>query len=154
MHSDLGETTVVPALATKITPDGYIKGVPLEALLLPEEVASAGLVKIDVEGAEYQVVEGMLNLLPRFPQDVRFLMEVKPNVLSKPRAEQLVRLFTDQGFRAYTVRNDYRPEFYQDWFAGRIVEPIGVLSGMSEQVDVILTRETLVADSFNYRGLP
>ena len=153
-HSEpdnLGETTVVSALATKSKPDGYIKGAPLEALLLPEEVVSAGLVKIDVEGAEYQVVEGMLNLLPRFPKDVRFLMELKPNVLSKPVAEQLVRIFTDQGFRAYTVRNDYRPVFYQDWFASRIAEPIGVLSGISEQVDLILTREKLAADSFNYR---
>ncbi len=51
-------------------------------MLLPEEVASAGLVKIDVNGAEYQMVEGMLNLLPRFPKDVRFLMELKPNILS------------------------------------------------------------------------
>jgi len=76
---NLGETTVVSELATKSNPDGYIKGAPLEALLLPEEVVSAGLVKIDVEGAEYQVVEGMLNLLPRFPKDVRFLMELKPN---------------------------------------------------------------------------
>ena len=132
MSRYLDETTVVPALATKVTPDGYIKGVPLEALLLPEEVASAGLVKIDVEGAEYQVVEGMLNLLPRFPKDVRFLMELKPNILSKPVAEQLVRIFTDQGFQAYTVRNDYRLEFYQDWFAGRITEPIRVLRSLAK----------------------
>jgi FkbM family methyltransferase len=148
---NLGETTVVSELATKIIPDGHIKGAPLEALLLPEEVTSAGLVKIDVEGAEYQVVEGMLNLFPRFPKDVRFLMELKPNVLSKPVAEQLVGIFTDQGFRVYTVHNHYRPEFYQDWFAGRIAEPIGALSGISEQVDLILTREKLAANSFNYR---
>ena len=109
---------------------------PLGMILTEEEIRTAGLVKIDVEGAEAEVMEGMMDVLDRFPQDVKFLMEITEDEASN----RIVETFRSRGFRMFIIDNVYSPEFYLDTPEQKLVEFHGEISG---QVDVIISRAAL-----------
>ena len=146
-----GVTTVVASYkefeshpGAEYKPGIKVKASPLFRLLQPDEVAGAGLVKIDVEGAEPEVIEGLLPLLPRFPQDVQFLLEVTPVTLRRCNRtlDDFLSAFTRQGFRPYTIENEYSPEFYLDALARKVPRPTELRGEIAQQTDLILSRQS------------
>jgi FkbM family methyltransferase len=83
------------------------------------------LIKIDVEGAEYQVLKGALGTLEMRPRPV-WLLEVcmdefHPSGLN-PDFERIFRLFWDAGYRAYTASRSptpVTPEDVRAWLESR-----------------------------------
>lgn len=115
---NLGGTTILATEAERLgaRQEAVVEGHPLPAIIPKTEILAARLIKIDVEGAEWLVVQGMRNLLPRLRPDVEVLCEVNPAALQAlgGSLEALLAIFANAGFRAFEVPNPYRAQFYID----------------------------------------
>lgn len=90
-----------------------VRGDTLPSLLTDEEIASARLVKIDVEGAEYDVIAGLAPALSRFPESCEFVVEVGPDrAESTDQIDGLLAAFTDAGYTPYVLPNFYDVHSY------------------------------------------
>lgn len=91
-----------------------IEARPLDAILSSRELETARFIKIDVEGAEWDVVAGMGRLLRSGRSDLEVMVEVSPELLASQGKcpEDLLRIFSEAGFSAYTLENDYSPLSY------------------------------------------
>jgi FkbM family methyltransferase len=107
-----GLTTVVEEQGFEF--ECQVNAAPLSTILRSEEIQTARLVKIDVEGAEWSVVGGMLPFLDSCRADLEIIVEVHPEHLAQQgkRPEDLLTLFSDRGFHAYLLENDYSPLRY------------------------------------------
>jgi FkbM family methyltransferase len=81
----------------------------LPDILTGDELTRARLVKIDVEGAEYAVVQGLVPVLSRMRDDVELIVEINPALLAAQdtSAARLVDLLGKYGFHAYRIANGY-----------------------------------------------
>ena len=113
-YNDGGTTIVSTEAARRDThQEGTVEGKPLEQVIPIDDLMRAKLIKIDVEGAEWLVVQGMRPILPRLPRDCSVLVEVTPRALADFGAsvEDLKQLFKSNGFEAFRLpRQDV--EFY------------------------------------------
>lgn len=75
------------------------------------DLSQVKLIKIDVEGAEGLVLEGMERYIETLPRDVVVFLEISPE--NAVRADALIRPFKDSGFFAKSIPNDYSPKFYR-----------------------------------------
>ena len=112
---------------------GEVAARPLADLLSEREKATARVVKVDVEGAEVAVLRGLLPALPDLPDDLELVVEVSPE-----HGAQVVDLLAQQGFCAYRLVNDYRPESY--------LEPVSEMAlprfrgPVDERLDLVFSR--------------
>lgn len=118
-----------------------VEALPLDTILSPLELETARFIKIDVEGAEWDVVMGMGQLLRAGRSDLEVMVEITPELLANQgkQPEDLVTLFSEAGFHAYILENDYSPLSYLAPFTEkppkRLCEP---LQGVS---DIIFSRQ-------------
>lgn len=89
-----------------------VQGKPLNQLLTSEEILTTRLVKIDVEGAELEVVAGLAPLLESFPKDTEFVVEFTPDESQVQKCQDFFSTFEGSGFLAYALENDYDPDAY------------------------------------------
>ena len=118
-----------------------VRGDALPALLTDDEILSARVVKIDVEGAEYNVVAGLADSIDRFPQECEFVIEVGPERAVNPEdVDTLFSTFETAGYTAYLLPNFYDVHSY-------MLEPVATV------LDKISTRPTREIDVvFSRRG--
>jgi FkbM family methyltransferase len=109
---NVGETSV--RAESGLPYSGYVRAAPLAEILDAEEVATAAVIKIDVEGAEWQVVVGMEPLLDQMPERVQVILEVEPDVIGRQgrTVGDFIDLFAKHGFRAYQMPVNYWAESY------------------------------------------
>lgn len=97
-----------------LSPEADVDAAPLADLLEPDEISTARLVKIDVEGAEDQVLRGMGAFLDRCPRDVEIVLELSPTWWKDrdqtPR--QVLQPLLDAGFNVYEIDNNLWPWRY------------------------------------------
>jgi len=89
---------------SEVDPDP--RGMQVEAVPLDEilgDLQRIDLIKIDVEGGEYMVLDGMRALLERLP-DLKIIVEVRPT----PNSRDLVRLIEECGFNVSIIDNRYQ----------------------------------------------
>jgi len=139
--SNLGQTTTGAHLGRPL--EAEVRAAPLGALLTDEEIAATRLVKIDVEGTERAVVEGLAADLDRFPPEVEVVLELSPALWPAPRptAEEVLQPFRERGFHVYRVPNSY-------WFWNALwpasAQPPRRLRGTidpgARQLDLVLSR--------------
>jgi FkbM family methyltransferase len=144
LHDDwnLGGTTIVPERAAEL--GAAVEGEGIEARPLPdivplEVLRAARLVKIDVEGAEWLVAQGMAPVLRELRRDVVILVELSAKGLAAfgVTFRTFLDLFAAEGFRAYRIENRYDPAFYIDP-TPPLLEPVGELR---DSADVVFVRE-------------
>jgi hypothetical protein len=72
------------------------------------------LVKIDVEGAEWAVAAGMGPILNSCRPDLEIVVEVDPEYLALQGKclDDVLQIFLDAGFRAYSLGSEYQAELY------------------------------------------
>lgn len=120
LHDDrnLGGTTIVATEAERLgaAQEAVVEGRPLSQIVPLEELRAARLIKMDVEGAEWLVVQGMRDVLPLLRADAEILCEVNPAALRQlgGSLDELLALFAGAGFQAFEVMNPYRAQFYID----------------------------------------
>ncbi len=107
---------------------------PLGALLSEKELSSARLIKIDVEGAEGMVMEGMRHLLPRLLQ-CHFLVELNPALAS---VKTTLDAFEEYGWLPYEILpGDSLENYFETSLTARLVP----LSGRpTRRMDVLFRR--------------
>jgi FkbM family methyltransferase len=89
---------------------------PLSQIVDPAELYKAKLVKIDVEGAEWFVINGVKDHLCKFSPETEWLMELDPAAVCAQggKLDVLLKWFEDAGYGAYTVENRYGADWYVD----------------------------------------
>ena len=78
-----------------------VQGQPLASILAKDEVINSRLLKMDIEGAEAEALEGLSPILGTFPDDAEFIVEIIPEVLGSEKLGYIFELFRSQGFFAY-----------------------------------------------------
>lgn len=114
--SNRGGSTIMPGVAARRDTawEATIPAGPLPALVPPDAVRQARLIKIDVEGAEWPVVQGFAELLPQLAPAAEVLIEVNAEALADHGAEPatLINLFASAGFRPFFIPNGYGVDTY------------------------------------------
>jgi FkbM family methyltransferase len=114
--------------------------VRLDDILPPEDFDRIRLIKIDIEGAEYQALQGLERIL-KTNRQLTIISEVEGDKLAELHSSpaQLIGFLEGQGFHAYTVPNDYRADYY---FSPGVSTNLVPLQGApSEPCYVIFKRE-------------
>jgi FkbM family methyltransferase len=138
--SNSGASTVLPSFAKVKCCEriGVIHAHPLAALLRPDEISTMRILKIDVEGAELEVIRGLEPILDSAPGDLEVFLELNPNEYD---VDDLLRPFRKRGFRAWIIPNEYGPKYYLNFSeSDREVKLNELLSVANKQIDVLLTR--------------
>jgi len=142
---NLGMSTLMSDWAAqgKHSECGDVPAARLSDVLTPEEIRSTRVVKIDVEGAEWHVIQGMAELFENCRDDLEVIVEVTPKLLAAEHhtADELLALFARRGYRPYLLENDYSPFVYCDRAVPRTPRPITNLPAGSEQADIIFSRQ-------------
>lgn len=110
MNQGLANLRPDPDVST--VPEAEVAAAPLFDMLTPTEVARVRVVKVDAEGAEGDVVEGMRPLLASGRRDLEVVVEVSPDRLTARGGSpaRLFEVFERYGFNAYHLpNNDYDP---------------------------------------------
>ncbi|MBS7812032.1 FkbM family methyltransferase [Roseococcus pinisoli] len=130
--TNLGGTTIVASEAARVgaAREAVVEGRPIADIVPLEALLAARLIKIDVEGAEWLVLQGMRDLLPRLRQEVEILVEVNPGALAQFGAslEDFLAPFKAAGFEPFEIANPYEGRFYIERPAP-FCRPLGGSSG-------------------------
>jgi FkbM family methyltransferase len=140
---NLGVTTTVarPGLQEQ----GVVRAAPLPALVGPEILAAARLVKIDVEGAEDRVLTGLLDSVDAMSPQAELIVELSPSWWSDTalRPIDVLGPYLDRGFHVYLLPNDYSSWRYlwpNDVSAPRRLRDLATLRTRPARLDVVLSR--------------
>lgn len=100
-------TTLIPELGRDLGHE--VAAEPLDTILTDEEIASARMVKVDVEGVEWAVAQGMGRLLTEGRDDLEVVIEVHARYLGLQgkQVEELCEPFLAAGFHPYRLEVDY-----------------------------------------------
>lgn len=101
-EDNIGNTTIVPREGNSFE----IQALPICDILLEEEILSIRIIKIDVEGAELQVVKGMIPILPRLKKNAEILIEIltpQPEIFS---------IMYAHGYSAFVINSNYSARSY------------------------------------------
>lgn len=114
---------------------------PLGELLRPEELRSARVIKVDVEGAEGAVVRGMAGLLSQLRPDAEVAIEVSPDRMAAlgEDAEDLMATFLHHGFHPYRLVNSYDPGDYPEAIR-QPLPPIRWRGPVAEESEFVFSR--------------
>lgn len=119
--------------------EGRLRAQSLPDMLTTDEIARCRAIKIDVEGAEYEVVRGMRPMLDRLPPDVEFIVEVGPaRASSHLDVPKLFEAFAGNGFTAYEIPNSYSVKEWRDPQFPEGLKRITTLP--TEECDVVFSR--------------
>jgi FkbM family methyltransferase len=138
---NVGMSTTVPS--RKLRAEATVAALPLEEMLTPSEIAATRIIKIDVEGAEPDVLAGMTTLIPLLRNDAEIVIELSPRWWERQDMSpvDILRPFLDGGFTMYAIGNDYSPWRYlwlNDVRDGRRMP--GKIGRRTRRLDVVLSR--------------
>jgi hypothetical protein len=90
-----------------------VQAKPLQQILDEETICNARFIKIDVEGAEWAVIQSLGELLKGVSPRTEFLVEINPALvgLAGGTVEGLLSYFTNAGFEPFLIANGYDPRF-------------------------------------------
>lgn len=115
-EANLGHSTSIPFLAANegMRFEANVACTLLDKLLTVENLFKARLIKIDVEGAERQVVSPIVPMLRRFSKRTAWIIELSPQFLpgGQEDADWIYHSFCNAGYRAFAIHNEYSIDDY------------------------------------------
>jgi hypothetical protein len=86
---------------------GEVDALPLSAILEPDELRRARLIKIDIEGGEWSAISGISAFLPDLPPAIEWVIELHPAQLRAlgRSGDDIVNLFASAGYHPYHLQN-------------------------------------------------
>jgi len=118
-----------------------VQALPLADILSEEEIRLTRIIKIDVEGAELQVLRGLAPLLGRMRADLEVAMEISPSLMPDAEAarEEIFSVMQANGFSAFVFDNDYGVETYLRNGASK--RPVAMTDKhIGSQADILFSR--------------
>jgi FkbM family methyltransferase len=134
---NIGKTTTVGGNGDAIE----VPALPMADILRDDEIRRARIIKIDVEGAEPDVLRGLEPVLRRMRDDLEIVMEVSPALMpgAERSRDEIFATLLGLGFRPYAFENDYGVETYLR--RGRCAPPVALTDlAFSAQTDVLFSR--------------
>jgi len=133
-----GDTSIV--FREGFTYECEVTAAQLCEILSSSEISTARIIKIDVEGAEWSVIAGLLPCLNLTRPDMELVLEINPHdlVTLGRRAENLIARLTDAGFCAYTIKNEYPSRRYVPPL--RLARPQRLNGPVTQLTDMIFSR--------------
>lgn len=137
-ETNIGQTTVIPNLGFTYECDMPAK--PLNTIISPNTFSNVRLIKIDVEGAEWFVLCGLIPLLEYAREDIEIIVELAPDRLKAlgKNVEDIITQFRSLGFYPYKIKNDYSARGYINW--REIKHPESITSPILNQTDIIFSK--------------
>lgn len=124
--------------------EGRVDAAPIDQIVPRDDLLKARIIKIDVEGAETQVIQGMRHLLKEFSENTEIIVELNTEAVeeSGETVNNILEIFKNNGFYAYQLLNDYSA--YPYLHRTPISSPKSLIKTDFEQIDVIFSkRQTL-----------
>ena len=120
--------------------EGHVDAAPIDQIVPRDDLLKARIIKIDVEGAEAQVIQGMLHLLKEFSDNTEIIVELNREAIeeSDQTIGDILELFKQNGFYAFQILNDYSADPYL--YRSPVSSPKFLDGTDFEQVDVIFSK--------------
>lgn len=136
-----GMSTTLPTRGLHV--ESTVEALPLDEILTFQEITSTRLIKIDVEGAEPDVLAGMGNILGSMRPDAEIVVELSPRWWPDRQLRPLdvLRPFIEAGFNVYEMKNSYSAWRYL--WPNEVSDAIRVRDPLTRRVprlDVVLSR--------------
>ena len=147
-EGNIGQSSVFQSENNKLIAK-QVEAMPLHKLIDRQELYSARLIKIDVEGAEWFVINGLKGHLDRFSPETEWLIEVNPAVIREHggNINELIMLFKEAGYKIYTIDNRYDVAWYiqqrrhhTEYSIEDLLNPFP--ENVSTQVDALFTKRS------------
>jgi FkbM family methyltransferase len=138
--SHSGVSTVVPTFAKSrhCTLATQVPARPLPDLLTADEIASMRIIKIDVEGAERDVLLGLEAMLDTVPDNLEIFLELNPTEYD---VGLLLRPLRNRGFRVWLIPDQYQSGYCLNYSAPDREEVFEeLLEAPNQQVNVLVSR--------------
>jgi FkbM family methyltransferase len=98
---------------TRIQQGSAVRCDTLQELIGSDDLSEIRIMKIDVEGAEYDVIRGVAPALNALPASAEVVVEVGPErAKDSGQVGALFGAFEDAGFVPYALPNNYEPKGY------------------------------------------
>ena len=141
---NIGKTTTVGRAVRDSQDDQAVEvqALPMADILSDDEIRQTRIIKIDVEGAELQVLRGLAPLLGRMRADLEVAMEISPSLMPDAEAarEEIFSVMQAAGFSAFVFDNDYGVETYLRRGPGK--RPVTLSdSTIGSQADILFSRQ-------------
>ena len=147
-----GETSANAAATTlrsskgierKFRSEGLVDVAPLPDIVPADQLLSARLIKIDVEGAESSTIRGFRGLLDSFADHTEFIIELTEEALLEAGEStgNIVRLFEQHVYNAFRLPNDYSVRPYIRQASPEAMTPFA--DAGRYQVDILFSKRPL-----------
>lgn len=123
--------------------EGMVDVKSLATIVPTDQLLSARLIKIDVEGAEGATIRGFQNLLGQFSDHTEFIIELNEEALLEvgETTANIIRLFDQHGYGAFQLPNTYSVTSYIHRSRPEMVRPYADTG--SGQVDILFSQRSL-----------
>jgi FkbM family methyltransferase len=120
--------------------EAHVQASPLVNLVPTERLFNARLIKVDVEGAEAEVLRPLIPLLSQFCPRTAWMLELSPQLSPGGQADidWIYQSFCSAGYRAFAVPNAYTLECYLARVSSAGLEELS--SPPTTQSDVVFVR--------------
>lgn len=128
-------TTVRSSKSRSFEEECVVSAVPVGEILKAEERRSVRFVKVDVEGAEPEVLRGIRELFDTGREDLELIVELSPTWWSDEslRPIDVLRPFLNAGMHAYELENNLWPWRYL--WPRRVRRPVRCERDLTRRVD-------------------
>lgn len=144
--TNLGGTTAVRPRTVEASFEA--DAAPLPTLLTEDELATARLIKIGVEGGEAAAVRGLAPALHRLRHEAELVIEVTPRTLAKQgrTVDDVLAPLREHRFPPYLLANDYAAASYPAALR-RPAPPVQWHMPVTEMSDLVFSRTDAAAMS-------
>jgi FkbM family methyltransferase len=121
--------------------EGHVSSSPLINLIPPENLFNARLIKVDVEGAEIEVLRPLVPRLGRFCPRTAWMLELSPQLSPGGQADidWIYHSFCGAGYRAFVLPNTYSVRGYLARVSAAGLQELS--SAPTTQADVVFLRQ-------------
>jgi FkbM family methyltransferase len=111
-----GTSTIVLSQAerSETKSEGLVDGRPLSDVLEMDVIRRARMIKIDVEGAEWLVLNGIENIIDKLSDNLELIVEVNQENIDKifGMESSILKIFSINGFSIFCIDNSYTINSY------------------------------------------
>jgi FkbM family methyltransferase len=139
-ETNVGSTSLIPSAWADI-PESSVETHPLDHIVSDEELRSARMIKIDIEGLEGPVLRSLAPRLSGLRRDLEIVVELAPSSLARfgMTADGVLAEMQRAGFAARALRNSYE---WDAWYETAPQDPMPLRDTARSQTDLLFTRTT------------